>query len=111
MYQDESQQRANPFPFPFPFQTETSHSQGEKTKKMSVTTTSVDANRLAGFKEGQLVALQNMKTSPELNGEAATVVRFDASVGRWVVRLHLDGKLKAMNAGNLQVQEQVSLDS
>ena len=54
------------------------------------------------LRPGAQVRLCALRASPELNGVEATVTRWEASVGRWVVRLLGSGQAKRLKAENLE---------
>lgn len=56
----------------------------------------------SAFAPGSRVTLQNLRSAPELNGKSATVLRFDAACGRYVVDLDGDGGQKSLRAENLK---------
>ncbi len=50
-----------------------------------------------------LIEIKDMITSFDLNGQKATVVRFDYMQQRWVVRLHSTGTGKAIRKENIKI--------
>ena len=52
---------------------------------------------------GARVQLHSLLRTPEHNGAEGEVVEFDASTGRWRVRLEPGGRELALKAGNLAV--------
>jgi hypothetical protein len=58
----------------------------------------------SGFSAGGKVVLQNLKSAPELNGQAGRLKQFDTSAGRWEVVLS-DGDQKRVKPANLQHAE------
>lgn len=48
------------------------------------------------FHKGDLVRIYGVTSTPELNGETAKIVKYDADGGRWVVKMDSTGKGKGL---------------
>ena len=55
------------------------------------------------MKPGARIKISGIKSTPELNDQTGTVVKYDDNLGRWIVKLDSTGKGKGVKAENLTV--------
>jgi len=65
----------------------------------------------ASLMPGNKVTLVGLANAAHLNGQGATISRFNAFNGRWEVFLHLSGEVKALRAENLRPAGELVLEA